>query len=165
MTANTDSCECHIWFDRSMKQISSLSDLWAVHEMLSAGEQPNASTSQRDSSERKRKRPLDDQSSMVPFKNVKLVDSAVICVNSVSGTSPQQRPDAIYTFTLSLSDSETSSVDDEYTAETEKVGLERRGPSLADAACSCSVKNVKVVRRFSSWYPFITSALLMITLL
>lgn len=68
------SGNCDVWFDQSKKKLSSLDDLWAAYEILSALDQSTVGTYLEIISGKKRKRTHDDDFSIVPFKHVKLAD-------------------------------------------------------------------------------------------
>ncbi|KAI1136976.1 hypothetical protein F5Y05DRAFT_414698 [Hypoxylon sp. FL0543] len=82
-------CDCAVWFDQSKKRISSLGDLWAAHEMLSAAAESNVGVDGEEVSGRKRKRPYDDDFSIVPFKNVKLAAREAASEIGDTDVSPQ----------------------------------------------------------------------------
>lgn len=77
-----------MWLDQSSKQLSSLHDLWSAHEVLSADYSSSFDAERGKSSGGKRKRPPDDDFSMVSFKNVKLAERVAPHRASDSELSP-----------------------------------------------------------------------------
>ena len=94
LISNRTSCNCDVWFDQSKKKLSSLEDLWAVHEILSAEDQSMLSTNPEMISGKKRKRTLNDDFSIVPFKNVKLADREAASKNGAlkASLAPSKPP-------------------------------------------------------------------------